>query len=163
MKKPAKRSAVPATFVIDRTYDASPARVFAAFSDPAVKARWFAGPEEWGPAERTMVFEVGGRETSRTGPKHGPMHAMDGRYYDIVPGERIVFAYDMHLDDVRISVSLLTMEFAPAGSGTRLTLTEQGIYLDGYDNAGQREEGTRELLNSLGRVLAANADKANES
>jgi uncharacterized protein YndB with AHSA1/START domain len=162
MKKPDKRSAVPATFVIDRTYDASPTRVFAAFSDPAVKARWFAGPEEWGPDERTMDFTVGGRETSRGGPKEGPnaRHAMDGRYYDIVPGERIVFAYDMHLADVRISVSLLTMEFAPAGSGTRLTLTEQGVYLDGYDNAGQREEGTRELLNSLGRELARKANEA---
>ena len=159
MKEADQRSAVAATFVIDRHYDASPARVFAAFSDPAVKARWFAGPEEWGPDERTMEFEVGGRETSRGGPKEGPMHAMDGRYYDIVPGERIVFAYDMHLDDVRISVSLLTMEFAPAGSGTRLTLTEQGVYLDAYDHAGLREDGTRDLLNSLERELARKASE----
>ena len=26
------------------------------------------------------------------------MHTMDGRHQDIVPGERIVFTYDMHLD-----------------------------------------------------------------
>ncbi|MDB5212997.1 MAG: hypothetical protein JWO86_924 [Myxococcaceae bacterium] len=154
MRKPEKRSVTAATFVIDRTYDASPARVFAAFSDPSIKARWFAGPEEWGPDERTMDFKVGGRETSKGGPKGGPMHAMDGRYYDIVPGERIVMAYDMHLDDVRISVSLITVELEAKGAGTRLKLTEQGVYLDGYDNAGQREEGTRELLDSLERELA---------
>jgi uncharacterized protein YndB with AHSA1/START domain len=163
MKKPEKRSATHATFVIDRTYDASPARVFAAFADPAVKARWFAGPEEWGPDERTMDFRVGGRETSRGGPKGGPMHAMDGRYQDIVSGERIVFTYDMHLEDVRISVSLLTMEFEAAGAGTRLRLTEQGVYLDGYDNAGQREEGTRELLSSLDRELRRSAGTEKKS
>lgn len=154
MKKPEKRGATHGTFVIDRRYDASPARVFAAFSDPKIKAHWFAGPEEWGPDERTMDFRVGGRETSKGGPKGGPIHMMDGIFQDIVPGERIVFTYDMHLDDVRISVSILTLEFSPAGSGTRLLLTEQDVFLDGYDNAGQREEGTRDLLDSLGRELA---------
>src|SRR5205085_1932690 len=104
----------------------------------------------------------GGRETSRGGPKGGPMHAMEGIYQDIIPGERIVFTYDMHLDDVRISVSLLTLEFAASGSGTRLTFTEQGVYLDGYDDAGQREHGSRELLDSLDRELrrSAGAEKA---
>ncbi len=153
MKNPEKRSATHATFVIERNYDASPARVFAAFADPEIKARWFAGPEEWGPDERTMDFRVGGRETSRGGPKGGPMHMMDGRFHDIVPDQRIVFAYDMTLDDVRISVSLLTIEFAPAGSGTRLTFTEQGVYLDGFEDKGGREEGSRALLDNLDREL----------
>ena len=48
----------------------------------------------------------------------------------------------MHLDEVRISVSLATLELKPAGSGTRMVYTEQGAFLDGYDDAGQREEGT---------------------
>ena len=36
-----QRSAHHATFVIERIYDASPARVFAAWSEPEAKARWF--------------------------------------------------------------------------------------------------------------------------
>ena len=148
-----KRSATHATFVIERNYDASPARVFAAFADPEIKARWFGGPEEWGPDEHTMDFRVGGRETSRGGPKGGTVHMMDGRFQDIVPDQRIVFTYDMHLDDVRISVSLLTIEFAPAGKGTRLTFTEQGVYLDGFEDKGGREEGSRALLDNLEREL----------
>ncbi len=36
------RSVTHATFVVERRYDASPARVFAAWADPAAKARWFA-------------------------------------------------------------------------------------------------------------------------
>jgi uncharacterized protein YndB with AHSA1/START domain len=66
-----------------------------------------------------------------------------------VPDERIVYTYDMHLDDKRISVSLATVELEPAGGGTRLTFTEQAVYLDGLDTQAEREEGTRELLGNL--------------
>ncbi len=67
--------------------------------------------------------------------------------------QRIVYTYDMHLDDARISVSLATVELEPAGAGTRLIFTEQGVFLDGYDDAGSREHGTRELLDKLGASL----------
>ena len=39
----------------------------------------------------------------------------------------------MHRGDARISVSLACVEFEAHGEGTRLTLTEQGVYLDGHD------------------------------
>ena len=148
-----ERSVTHATFVIERDYDASPERVFAAWADPAVKARWFGGPDEWGTGEFELDFRVGGREISRGGPPGGPVHSYDARYRDIVPNERIVSTYDMHLDDTRISVSLATVEFKPAGAGTRLIFTEQGVFLDGYDDAGQREEGTGHLLDALGAEL----------
>src|ERR1700730_9225158 len=99
-----KRSVTHATFSIQRASDAPPAMVFGAFADPKAKARWFNGPEEWGPDEHTLDFRVGGRETSRGGPKGGPVHTYEARYYDIVPDERIVLAYDMDLDRRRISV-----------------------------------------------------------
>jgi uncharacterized protein YndB with AHSA1/START domain len=41
------RSVTHATFVIERTYEATPARVFAAWADPKAKARWFVGPDAW--------------------------------------------------------------------------------------------------------------------
>ena len=55
----------------------------------------------------------------------------------------------MHLDDKRISVSVATVEFKPAGTGTRLIVTEQGAFLDGHDDADSRERGTRALLDNL--------------
>lgn len=148
-----KRSVTHATFVVERTYPATPARVFAAFADPSEKKRWFTGPEEWGPDVSTLDFRVGGRETSRGGPKGGPVSFFDARYQDIVPNERLVFTYDMHLDDVRISVSLATIEFRREAFGTRLIFTEQGAYLDGYDNPVGREQGTGDVLDSLGAYL----------
>jgi uncharacterized protein YndB with AHSA1/START domain len=147
------RSVTHATFVVERTYDASPARVFAAWADPAVKARWFAGPEEWGPDEFELDFRVGGREVSRGGPQGGPVHTYSARYQDIVPDQRLVYSYSMHLDQTLISVSLATVELQPERGGTRLVLTEQGAYLDDYDDAGQREQGTADLLDALGAEL----------
>jgi uncharacterized protein YndB with AHSA1/START domain len=144
-----ERSVTHATFVIERTYDASPARVFSAFADPAAKARWFAGPGDWESGKYELDFRVGGREHAAGGPPGGPVFTFEARYQDIVPDERIVTTYDMHLDEKRISVSLMTVEFKPEGAGTKLILTEQGAFLDGYDDPAQRERGTRDLLDAL--------------
>jgi uncharacterized protein YndB with AHSA1/START domain len=148
-----ERSVTHDTFVIERSYDAAPARVFAAWADPVIKARWFAGPEEWGPTEFDLDFRIGGREISRGGPSGGPIHSYEARYHDIVPDQRIVYTYDLYLDEHRISVSLATVEFKPEGAGTRLTFTEQGAFLDGHDTSGLRRQGTGDLLDALGAVL----------
>ena len=148
-----KRSVTHATFVIERTYDASPARVFAAWSKPEAKARWFVGPEDWRKSDHTLDFRVGGREHLSGGPKGGPSHSFDAYYQDIVPDERIIYSYDMHLDDKRISVSVATVELKAAGGGTRLVFTEQGAFLDGFDDPTQRERGTKDLLEALGTEL----------
>ena len=148
-----KRSAQHATFTIERDFTASPARVYKAFADQKEKDKWFAGPDEWDRHERSMDFRIGGRERSSGGPKGGEPHSFDAYYWDIVPNERIVYTYDMHLGDKRISVSLATIEFKPKGSGTHLVLTEQGVFLDGYDDAGRREEGTRWLLGKVEATL----------
>ncbi len=97
-----KRNITHGSFTLERVYPASPARVYKALTDPVAKAKWFNGPEEWGPDEHHMDFRIGGRETSVGGPKGGPTHKMDGIYQDIVPNERIIFSYSMELDALRI-------------------------------------------------------------
>jgi hypothetical protein len=44
----------------------------------------------------------------------------------------------MSLDQTLISVSLATVELKAEATGTRLVVTEQGAWLDGYDD-GERE------------------------
>ncbi len=149
-----QRGVTHSTFVIERTYPASPARVFKAFADPRAKALWFHGPEEAGPQHHELDFRVGGREVSRGGTKGGPSYVMQGVYQDIVPNERIVFTYDMLMDGQRISVSLQTLEFTPDGKGTRLVLTEMGAFLDGLDKPEWREAGTKALLEAMGKSLS---------
>jgi uncharacterized protein YndB with AHSA1/START domain len=148
-----ERSVTHATFAIERTYDASPSRVFAAWADPAAKARWFVGPDEFTNSGLELDFRVGGRERVAGGEKGGPVHSYDATYRDIVPDERIVYTYDMYMDETRTSVSVATVEFKPEGEGTRLVFTEQGAFLDGHDNAAERERGTRGLLDNLDAAL----------
>ncbi|PSH67214.1 SRPBCC family protein [Phyllobacterium sophorae] len=148
-----KRSVVHDTFVIERSYPAAPARVFFALSDKQAKEKWFVGPPEWGTNHHEMDFRVGGRETNSVAPAEGPSHRFDAIYQDIIENERIVYSYDMHIGDKRISVSLATIELTPEGSGTRFKLTEQGAYLDEFDDPSQRRRGTEDLLDALGASL----------
>ena len=152
-----QRSIAHGSFTLDRRYPAKPARVFKALSDPAAKKQWFNGPEEWGPDQHEMDFRIGGRETSVGGPPEGPLHKFDAIYQDIVRDHRIIYTYEMSLDDTKISVSLATFEITPDGDGSRLVLTEHGAFLDGFDDAGGRERGTTDLLDALGAYLARQA------
>ena len=132
-----------------------PARVFFAHADEAMKRRWLAEGEGWEVFEFKVDFRVGGAETSRFSFKGGPEITYDASVQDIVPNQRIVFAYRMAIAGKPISVSLATIELEPAGSGTRLTYTEQGTYFDDPNAAKGREEGSRELLEKLAEELQA--------
>lgn len=149
------RSASHSSFEIERTYPASVERVYAAFSDFAAKSKWFGGdPAAWASLERHMDFRVGGSERAEGRWNNGVVTRFDATYLDIVPLERIIYIYEMHLDGRKISASLATLQFhAEADGRTRLTVTEQGAFLDGYDDAGSREHGTGYLLDRLGTTL----------
>ena len=83
-------SIVHSTFVVERTYPTTAARVFAAFSNPKTKRRWFAEGEGWQIDEFNVDFRVGGRETSRFRFKDGLPIGNDTVYQDIVTDKRIV-------------------------------------------------------------------------
>ena len=151
----AERSAVHASFTIERRYDAPQALVFGAWADPAAKARWFGGGTEWQPIRREQDFRVGGREHASGRWATGVATAFDALYHDIQSDRRIVYSYDMHLDGKHISVSLATVEFLADGAGTLLVFTEQVANLDGFSDpdARGREQGTRGLLDRLEQAL----------
>lgn len=141
-----QRFTTHATFQIERIYRATPERVFAAWSDRSAKARWYQ------PAE-IFDFRVGGREFSRGGPAGGPVFTFEAYYQEIVPNERLVYTYSLDLEEIRISVSIATIELVPTSEGTKLVFTEQGTFFDGHDTPEQREQGTKELLNLLRKSL----------
>ena len=143
-----------ATFSLEHSYQVPPVRVFAAWAEPAAKARWFApGPD----SRHQLDFRVGGREVAHGGPEDGPVMTFESLYRDIVPEERIVYTSNMHRDGIRMSVSVSTVEFLPTGGGTQLRYTEQGVFLDGIDTPEEREHGTAEMLDKLGEALAQGA------
>jgi len=142
------------TFVIERTYRVPVAQAFRAWADPLQKARWFAGSAEALGTTYELDFRVGGREVNRGGPPGGPAYTYEAEFRDIVPEQRIVYTYEMHADDARISVSVATVLFSGDDATAKLVLTELGAFLDGLDTVAQREEGTRSLLDSLAAHLA---------
>jgi uncharacterized protein YndB with AHSA1/START domain len=149
-------SVVNDSFTLERTYPAAPARVFAAWTTIEAKSQWFGseeGIERVG--EHALEFRPGGHERF-SAKAQGSVFEFDATYYDIVDDQRILWAYDMRMDGRRISVSLGTVELFPVAGGTRLVLTEQAAYLDGLDTNEQREEGTRQFLDNLGKYLAQN-------
>lgn len=102
----------------------------------------------------TFDFRVGGREhyRGRTGEVE---HSMDAYYWDIVPNERIIWAYEMHVGGEKISVSLNTILLEKVGKQTRMTFTEQGAFFWRENDLQMREQGTNELLDALDRELAS--------
>jgi uncharacterized protein YndB with AHSA1/START domain len=156
-----------ASFTIERTFKASPKRVFAAWSTAEAKAKWFAGGPGWNEQIREFNFREGGEDRlvgvwkgAPTEDFHAGLDATSdfrNRYWEIIPEKRIVYTYDMHLNGVRISVSLATIEFNQSGTGTKMKLTEQGAFLAPFDpkgdDNGQRKQGTIELVDKLEKFL----------
>lgn len=156
----AERLATPAmhgSFTLERQLPAPPALVFHALTDPVAKSRWFNGGEGYQALARRMEACPGGREHVHGSWRDGTESIFDAVYFEILPNRRLVYAYEMHLNGVRISVSLATLELAPEGTGTRLTITEQGSFLNGYEDKGSREHGTGLLLDRLAHALGGPA------
>ncbi len=148
------RSVVHATFHLERSYDAPVARLWKALTDEAAKQKWFGGPPgRWELIERHMDVRVGGHERLKGRWEGGVVSTFDATYHDVIPNERLVYTYEMHMGDRKISVSLATMQLKAEGGKTTLMVTEQGAFLDGYDDAGSREHGTGFLLDALGASL----------
>ncbi|SDU52417.1 SRPBCC family protein [Jiangella alkaliphila] len=120
------------TFTLERTYAATPAAVFAAWSDRDTKAKWFAAED----GRYSLDFRVGGTEA---------VHGGDGA--DLV-------ARSEHHTSSPTTVSLTTVRFVRDGDGTRLVLTEQGTFLDDQEQPEWREQGTGDWLDALGRQVA---------
>lgn len=149
------------SFIIERRYDASPERVFAAWADPKAKRAWFAEGEGWDIKSYNLDFREGGAETSKFRFEKGQETFGEETWFgnrtvfnEIIANERIIYTYAMDRNGVRFSISLASVELHPASKGTRLILTEHGAFFDGADGIKMREQGWQELLGKLDDFLA---------
>lgn len=150
------------TFTIEKHYPHSPEKVFDAFRDPVKKRRWMgdentAARKHHGAGFEIISFEMNFKvddfERWKFRVPGGELMRNDARYHLIIPNSLIVFVYTMDNGNHRMSSSQNTVQFIKDGNGTKLIFTEQGVYFDGVEAAKGREQGTKDVLDSLGSEL----------
>jgi uncharacterized protein YndB with AHSA1/START domain len=156
------RQVLHGSFTLPLDLAAPPDRVFAAFSEPSLRTRWFRVPSEPGASHYELDFRVGGHEIAEGAFAPSGVREQVGyrsRFLDIVPDERIVFSYEVILDGRRRWVSLVTVELAPDGGGTHISRTEQYALLartgDGQQDVAHLKGSIRLQLNGLAYVMKA--------
>jgi len=154
MNNVTERSQIHATFVIERTYPVPVEAVWHALSDNDARDEWFGAGDAFDVQEKSHEFRVGGHGIEQGQWHGGPRSRFTSTYTDIVDLQRIVFTYDMWVEERHMSTSLTTIVLEPDGDHTRLTYTEQGVHFDSLDSPEGREEGTKGLLEQLGAYLA---------
>jgi uncharacterized protein YndB with AHSA1/START domain len=147
------------TFTLRRSFPQSRERLFAALADPMLKQRWYADATMQ-PQRSEMDFRVGGVERQRyvlneDSPFPGVVLENEGRFEDIVKGERVVVSTSMNFGGRRISTSLLTFELHDEDEGCGLRFTHQAVFYDGADGPEMRRGGWETMLDALARSLAS--------
>jgi uncharacterized protein YndB with AHSA1/START domain len=150
-----ERCAVHTSFVVERKFAASPARVFKAWADPSAKQRWADCHADGGTTEYGMDFRVGGHEVQRAILPDGRSLLIDKAFIEIVPDARIIFAYSMTTDSKMISASLVTVELQAEHKGTCMRFTEQLAYLDGHEDLDMRIKGTNDGFDRLALEMSS--------
>ena len=120
----AATAAPGATVVMRHTFKAPVARLFRAWSDPAMAKRW-----SWGPEFDTLSIELtcepGGAWRQHIHDRTtGENWYFDGVFQEVVPNRKLVhtfhFTSDRGYDE---PLSLVTIEFTERGDGTDIVLT----------------------------------------
>ena len=139
------------SLTLKRRLKASPAQVFAAWTDPEKIVHWF-GPAETivGSVRAEMDVRAGGRYRLRFKTDDGESHEVGGVYREVVPSSRLVFTWAWHSTPER--ESLVTVTVAKDGDGAMLTLLHEQFF-DQKAREGH-EHGWTGTLENLERYLS---------
>lgn len=140
-----------ATIVMERTYNASPARVFAAWADVEARKRWSAPADNIRIEYEEADFREGGRDISRCIEPGNDDYVAVVTYIDIKRDLRIAFVEDIAHGAKRVSAALISVELAPAGAGARLLLTMQIASFDGANMEQGYQFGWNAALDNLAK------------
>ena len=139
------------SLTLKRRLNAAPAKVYAAWTDPAKIARWF-GPSEVvaGSVRADIDARVGGRYRVSFKMQDGEHHEVAGVYREMVPNRKLTFSWAWHSTPER--ESQVTISLKPDGDGTLLTLQHEQL----FDQAARdgHESGWIGTLDKLQKYLA---------
>lgn len=114
------------SLTLERTYKQSPDKVWSAWTDPAALREWFYPGDVASVSVERFEPRRGGALRIQFGP--GPMGTPTavGTFTDVVPGKRLAFTWNWE-GQPAMPDSLVTIEMAKAGAGTRVTLRHDGL------------------------------------
>lgn len=149
---------VHATCVVERSFSKPAGLVFAALSDPIKVRQWMGRSDQSEVLDFLCEFREGGKQLIRYEmapgtPIAGAVITNEGRFQQIVMGERIVMASTMKMGERTFSASQVTFELVPTEKGTDLILTHQGAFFEGADGPEMRERGWNSLMDNLVKVV----------
>jgi uncharacterized protein YndB with AHSA1/START domain len=131
---------------LDRVIAAPRAKVYRAWLDPEVLARWM-GPHDYSVVLATVDERVGGRHVVEMIDGDGSAHTFTSVIRELVPDERIVLTFRFHPDGAE---TLLTLRFQDAeAGGTRLRLEHERITGEGALTGTNVNEGWSQTLAKL--------------
>lgn len=148
------------TFIIERELPGSPRHAFRFWSDRALKEVWNACHPEWTILEDAFDFRTGGGEVKRWRTPDGEQLTYRAYFLDIVPEQRIIYAYEMTFAGRRMSASLATVEFSPLARQTQMKFTEQAVFLGDQQARSQRLAGTEDGFDRLAAAIAEASNAA---
>jgi|SRR6185312_1609542 len=131
-----------------RRFDAAPDRVFDAWTDPPLAARWlFTGPDS---EAHTVAFDmrVGG-QWEIVDRRGGTDYRAIGEYLEIERPRRLVFTFGM--PQFAPGFSKVTVEIAPDGAGALMTMTHADVPAEAVAGL---EEGWSQMFGGLAQQLA---------
>jgi uncharacterized protein YndB with AHSA1/START domain len=136
---------------LKHTFNASPERVYKAWTDPNIMREFMCVSGNARVDVETDV-RLGGSFRIVMVQTDGEELVARGTYRELVPNSRIVCTWSWEEDDPALArETILTLEFAPSGAQTELTLTHEN-----FRDAQQRDnhaKGWGAMLVELERVL----------
>jgi uncharacterized protein YndB with AHSA1/START domain len=137
------------TIVMERTYRASPASVFAAWKSIEARMRWSRPSPDVDFVYEAHDFRVGGEDVARCGAPGDLRFCARVRYMEIVDDARIVFAEQVSEADVSRAAALIDVWLEPTGAKTRMVLTMQIAAFDTPDMLDGYRQGWTPALDNL--------------
>jgi uncharacterized protein YndB with AHSA1/START domain len=140
------QSTIPA-LVIRRTLKASPQRVYEAWTQPSL-ATEFLCPQDVSVDDVSLDVRVGGAYHIAMRVSNGEVWTVRGVYQDVQPGKRLSMTWKWDEDNpAQEQETLLTIDLAPHGSGTELTLTHERFTSE--ESRSNHEEGWNSMLDKM--------------
>ena len=139
------------SLTLKRRFNASPEKVYAAWTDPQKLIRWFGPPTVVPETVKAEIdLRVGGRYRISFTAQDGEYFEAGGLYREVVPNERLVFTWAWHSTPER--ESLVTVALKSDGDGTLLTLHHEQL----FDEAARdgHESGWIGTLDKLEKFIA---------